>query len=108
MTDEKNLFEAGIAKTQIEAARRRLSINEKLEDLHEESISYLNESLIVLSLLIFLVSGALLFLYSNTSVLVLGLLIISASSIVIIAIKALRRRMRMRESRRRDLLKYDK
>jgi hypothetical protein len=107
MADEKNLFEAGIAKVQIEATRRRLSRNERLDDLHGESISYLNESLIVLSLLLFVVSLALLLLYSNTSILVLGLLIISTSSIVIFVIKTVNRKIRIRESRRRDVSNYD-
>ena len=107
MADEKNLFEVGIAKTQIEAARRRLSRNEKLDDLHEESIHYLNESLLVLSLLVFVVSLALLLLYSNTSVLVLGLLIVSTNSIVVSVIKAIRRKSRIRKARQRDVSNHN-
>ena len=107
MVDEKNLFEAGIAKTQIEAARRRLSRNEKLDDLHQECISYPNESLIALSLLLLVISLAPLLLYSNTSVLVPGLLTSYVSSLLFLVIKTFRRKLRIRESRSRDVSRYD-
>ena len=108
MADEKNLFEAGIAKVQIEAARQRLARNENLGDLHEESISYLNESLIALNIIIFVVSLLLLLLYSNTNILVISLLLVSTGSLIALVIKTIRNKKRMQDARKNDLSKYEK
>ena len=106
--DNRNYLEAGIAKSQIEATRRRLSRGESLEDLQEESISYLNEKKTGITVVLFLVFlMAYLFLGADTFT-VLGMLIFLTGIFIYQTAKSLRIKLRIRAARDKDLSNYDK
>ena len=106
--DSKNFLESGVAKTQIEAARRRLASGESLEELQKQNISYLNEMITGIILVLFLVFLIAYLFFGADTFIVLSMLLISTSILIFQTAKSLQIKLRVRSARKEELKKYGK
>ena len=105
--DNKNFLEAGIAKTQIEAARRQLAGGENLEELQKKNISYLNEMITGITLVLFLILLIAYLYFGADSFVVLSMLLVSTGILISQTAKSLRIKLRVRSARKEESKKYE-
>ena len=82
MEDGRHHSEAGISRTQIEAARQRLSRNENLSELQEENISYFSEMITGSALAFFIVFFVLYIFFGIDTFVVLGILLLLTAILI--------------------------
>ena len=106
--DNKNFLEAGIAKTQIEAARRQLASGENLEKLQKERTKYLTETITGIVLVLFLYFLVDYIYFGANNLVVIGILMVTTSILIFLTGRSLYRKHRISSARKRHLNEFEK
>ena len=106
MGEENSTHEANLARSHIDASRRRIEAGASLGEVHDDGIKTLSDASIGLLILLILVFGALYLFFDLQSLAVEILLLLLSAALIYLLASALIQRKRLRDKRQRDIARH--